>query len=81
MDRNFIKKLKGFFPYWFVGTLLAFIILLIGWFTGLSGYYVDPPRGFDEFIFSIIHYPHILFGLPIIIGFFIGLMLPKNGMK
>ena len=75
------KNVNKFFIHWCLGFVLAFIILLIVWFTGLSGYAVDEYKSFDDFFYAIIHSPHIVFGLPAIIGLFFGIMIPKNEEK
>jgi hypothetical protein len=83
-QNNIINKLKAklvykhFWVYCCLGIGLCFFILLIVWFTGISGYSIDEPKTLKEFIFALIHYPHIIFGLPILLGIIIGYFLCKE---
>lgn len=69
---------RRFWKYCCISAAACFLLLLFSWFTGLGGDTLDSPRTVDELLYAVVHYPHVIFGLPIVFGLLIGYFLRRQ---
>jgi NhaP-type Na+/H+ or K+/H+ antiporter len=68
-------KISQLLRYWAFGTGIVLVIFAIYWFTGWRKYGGVEPHTFNDLVNATVHFPHIIIGVPLLLGLALGLLL------